>query len=770
MKKLTTTLTKTLGLLLLLMAVVSSCKKSVKEDPAPTATSNMAGKIDGKDIAITESALTTTYFASAGEPSSLMTSAALDASGTKMDFFIPDVTAGTYSITPKLGTSSNPGNTTLKINASTATTTQTYISYTSTGNVYYAISGSITLTIDDTHITVKWDISFKDGTGRVFTSAGSFTIYFYKAVTKPKTEVKDPTPVSAKPTIENIALTAGTAGDEVVITGTNFSTTLTDDAVKFNGVAATVKTATATRLTVTVPSSTTGVVTVKVANSETTTGPAFTYVLPPTFTALSPASGKAGDVVTLTGTNFSTVLTENVVAFNGAAATVKTATATTITVEVPATVTSGPVTLKVRSKDATLGAQFVPTFTVVIPANIQQMAPTNGKAGDVVVISGTNFSTTLTDNVVLFNGTPATVTAATATLLTVTVPAGVTTGLVTLKVKGTDATVYVNPLGGPAVNNFSVIVATGFGTPGQAYGLNSVYFEPAYKTYDNDGNLWLVDGNGQINKESYLGGDQLKTITPANITFAALSSYLCRGLARDANGGIHAYIYGSASNGQGNPTFVVSISTAGVVTKDFETQFYEKGSSGFAITPAGDVLMISSRYGNNDVLRLKTDGTNEIYLKGGTGVDNTLGGVNAYDMTVDGGALYVLTYVSGSPNTNAVIYKFDAGKNRTTVAALPGGGYLDAGLADAKFTGVSCFAVSGSNIYIGDNGNQRIRKLDTRTNTVTTFAGSGVTGTTYTGAALSVTLNATGGLMVDGSHSVVYNFGQFTHTITRIAY
>lgn len=364
MKQLTQKLTKTLGLLLLLMAVVSSCKKSHNEDPTvPASTSNLSGKIDGKDIAISESALTTTYYASTGEPSSLLTSAALDNSGTKMDFFIPDLTAGTYNITPKLGTSSNPGNPGLKVQATTPTTTQTYISYTSTGNIYFAVSGTVIVTLDNDKVTVKWDISFKDATGRTFTSAGSFTIYFYKTVTKPKTEVKDPTPVTVKPTIDNISPTAGAAGDEVAIAGTNFSTSLTDDVVKFNGVAATVKTATATKLTVTVPQATTGVVTVKIANSETATGPTFTYVSAPTITGFTPSTGAAGDVVTITGTNFSTTAADNVVKFNGTAGTVTAATATSLTVTVPQGVTTGNITLSVKGGAAING----PLFTVKAP-------------------------------------------------------------------------------------------------------------------------------------------------------------------------------------------------------------------------------------------------------------------------------------------------------------------------------------------------------------------------------------------------------------------
>ena len=328
------------------------------------------------------------------------------------------------------------------------------------GNVYYAISGTVTITTDNTKVTVSWNISFKDATGRVFVSTGSFVIYNYTAVTKPKTTITDPTPVSAKPTIDNIAPTAGAVGDSVVIAGTNFSTALTENIVNFNGVSAVVRSASATRLVVIVPTSSTGIVTVKVKNSETANAPTFTYVSPPTFGGMTPSSGKAGDVLTIIGTNFSTTLTDNVVKMNGTTATVTAATATQITATVPSGVTTGTVTLTVRGKTAAPSSQTInTTFTVTPPANISAMSPITGRVGDAVVLTGTGFSTALADNVVLFNGTAATVTGVTATTLTVIVPSGATTGLVTLKVKGTDATVTPTTVQGGAANNmFTLIV------------------------------------------------------------------------------------------------------------------------------------------------------------------------------------------------------------------------------------------------------------------------------------------------------------------------
>lgn len=76
-----------------------------------------------------------------------------------------------------------------------------------------------------------------------------------------------------------------------------------------------------------------------------------------------------------------------------------------------------------------------PTTTTI--ANI---SPMSGEVNTQVVINGTQFSSTIADNVVKFNGTVATVTAATPNNLTVTVPAGATSGKITVEVNGQTVT------------------------------------------------------------------------------------------------------------------------------------------------------------------------------------------------------------------------------------------------------------------------------------------------------------------------------------------
>lgn len=243
-------------------------------------------------------------------------------------------------------------------------------------------------------------------------------------------------------TLTGFSPDSGFPGATVTITGTNFSATLSENVVKFNGVAATVSSATATELDVTVPeSATTGKITVTVNGKTATSATDFT-VLQTTITGFSPDSGFPGATVTITGTNFSATVSENVVKFNGVAATVSSATATELVVTVPESATTGKITVTLNGKTTTSSADFT-----VLQTTITGFSPQSGAYGTEVTITGTNFSTEPSENVVKFNGVSAAVSAATATELTVTVPAEATSGKITVTIdertttSGTDFTV-----------------------------------------------------------------------------------------------------------------------------------------------------------------------------------------------------------------------------------------------------------------------------------------------------------------------------------------
>lgn len=93
------------------------------------------------------------------------------------------------------------------------------------------------------------------------------------------------------------------------------------------------------------------------------------------------------------------------------------------------------------------------SITIISSPTISTFKPASGPVGTTVIINGTNFSATTTDNTVRFNGTLATVTASSITSITTTVPVGATTGTITVNVAGNTAT---------SVSNFTVtLIITG---------------------------------------------------------------------------------------------------------------------------------------------------------------------------------------------------------------------------------------------------------------------------------------------------------------------
>ena len=83
----------------------------------------------------------------------------------------------------------------------------------------------------------------------------------------------------------------------------------------------------------------------------------------PTITSFTPTSGNVGATITITGTNFDTTPANNTVFFGATKATVSAATATQLTVTVPAHATFAPIKVTVSNRTAESDAFFLPTYT-----------------------------------------------------------------------------------------------------------------------------------------------------------------------------------------------------------------------------------------------------------------------------------------------------------------------------------------------------------------------------------------------------------------------
>ncbi|WP_304065242.1 FG-GAP-like repeat-containing protein [Pedobacter glucosidilyticus] len=146
---------------------------------------------------------------------------------------------------------------------------------------------------------------------------------------------------------------------------------------------------------------------------------------------------------------------------------------------------------------------------------ITSFSPVNGKPGDAVTITGTNFNTTTTNNVVFFGATRATVNTATATSLTVTVPTGATYAPITLlntaTTLATYSTVFFNPTFSP--NKAGVITMD----PKVDFATASRPLSVANGDIDGDGKPDLAIVNSGSNTVSIL----LNTGSSGTVSFAS---------------------------------------------------------------------------------------------------------------------------------------------------------------------------------------------------------------------------------------------------------
>ncbi|WP_225642595.1 RHS repeat-associated core domain-containing protein [Streptomyces werraensis] len=201
-------------------------------------------------------------------------------------------------------------------------------------------------------------------------------------------------------------------GARVTISGTGFSTTPASNTVTFGSVAATVVSATATKLVVEVPAgAANGRITVKVGARSVQSGESFTLAQAPTLSSVSPTAAPPATVVTLTGSGFAQAWTDNQVRFNGRLAEVTSRTATTLGVRVPEGATNGAIELITPDGKAT-GPAFtvlprvpevesseVTAYTDTDPPLVWTSLPGNfaevqfdGKAGDNVSFGFTSFT------------------------------------------------------------------------------------------------------------------------------------------------------------------------------------------------------------------------------------------------------------------------------------------------------------------------------------------------------------------------------------------
>jgi YD repeat-containing protein len=174
---------------------------------------------------------------------------------------------------------------------------------------------------------------------------GDTAVYHYDAVGNVLSIARH---ASSQVSVVSFTPGSGPVGTQVRIFGTGFSSTIAQDTVTFNGTTATISSATATQLVVTVPSgATTGTIGVTAPGGSATSAATFTVtsVAAPTISSFTPSIGVAGTSVSVTGTNFDTTASNDRVKVNATLAAVSSVTSTSLGTTIPSLAASGPITI-----------------------------------------------------------------------------------------------------------------------------------------------------------------------------------------------------------------------------------------------------------------------------------------------------------------------------------------------------------------------------------------------------------------------------------------
>lgn len=335
-----------------------------------------------------------------------------------IEAYVGKGSSGDVTVTNTYGTASKPGFTYIP---------KPFITSFSPSQI---ITGS-TITITGLNLSTVTSISLGGTQAASFTIIDSVTI---KAVvgagssgdliiTNPHgTAVKSGLTYYPPPVITSFTPTEAAQGDTVTISGRNFSYYYNNSyitAVKFgNAYAFSSTVIDSFTIKARVNFGASGAVTVESDRGNSSLD-GFTFIPPPSITSVNPRVVGAGSEVTIIGTNLSRVT----------AVTFGDVPASSITVVSPDTIkavvangATGSVVVATRNHST---SGFSVSYVTANPV-IHHVFPLSGPIGTIVTITGANFQSTPTGNIVYFGGVKATVITASPNTLTVAVPVGAT--------------------------------------------------------------------------------------------------------------------------------------------------------------------------------------------------------------------------------------------------------------------------------------------------------------------------------------------------------
>ncbi len=538
------------------------------------------------------------------------------------------------------------------------------------------------------------------------------------------------------PRIATFTPQSGVPGSWVTITGTGFvSSRGGNPDVRFNGLSASLKEWSATRIVAMVPEEAeTGPLSVVTSDGVST---AATFTVVDFQIGMTPLYGPPETVITLQGFGFDADNPGQVLV-NGRAATILLWSDKTIQARVPRLATTGPVTAVIRGRPHT-----VETFTV---SKATTLSPARALRGTSITMTGDGFGPDQgTSELRLASGVVVTPDSWEDGEISFTIPPQAVTGPVSVKIWGltiqssslsveyankyqaadtwsgkrysafpmtpgiavaADGTVFLADRDNCVIWKFSPdgSIVTRFGSKGQEPGQ---LLDPWGLVIDGDGNLWVSDrGNHRLQKTDQ-NGNLLLTVGIAGSDPGKFNAP--SGLAVDPAGNIWV---ADADNNRlqqfaTDGTFMQTIGAVG--TGDGEFNY----PNGVAISATGDIYVADTD--NNRIQRLDSSGN----ALGWWGLDNL--GSTAWHAPGSGrtGVKGTALWQFSSPTSlcfdaGGKLLVADTGNNRLQV--LPAGPGLatqisTGGEQAGQLDGPTGIAVIGSSVWVADYGNSRAQKF-----------------------------------------------------------
>lgn len=153
-------------------------------------------------------------------------------------------------------------------------------------------------------------------------------------------------------------------------------------------------------------------------------------------TSFSPDSVTPGSEVVIRGSGFSSNAAGVVVTINNDTAQIISTTDSSIVIRIPATATSGNITVSINGQTVTSDLPLTVEETAL---TILSFNPEAGTEGTEVTIKGTGFSKVVSENTVKVNGTDAEVSSSSDSVLIIKILPGTSSGKISVTVKGQTA-------------------------------------------------------------------------------------------------------------------------------------------------------------------------------------------------------------------------------------------------------------------------------------------------------------------------------------------